>query len=283
MAGLRVARAPAGFQIRDGFDPPAGFAASGRLPGHPVGFGHQTGVELPDGFDPAGCLAEPHQPPRRAVPRERRVRGALPGAAGRAAAAAVRERGRPGHPRSAGRRAHGRRRPTCVTPQTIAAGGRHHRGAAHRISERRAGAPPHPGGRRRGEHPVPRRVGAAAGRLRDRRPPRRDRPRWTSQSTVRPDLVVLDIMLPDLDGFAVLERLRDAGIAGAGDLPDRARRHRRPRPRPDQRRRRLPGQAVRGGGAGRPVYGCASSSTGAGETSSCCAAPTWSWTRRPTG
>lgn len=31
-------------------------------------------------------------------------------------------------------------------------------------------------------------------------------------STVRPDLVVLDVMLPDMDGFAVLHALRDAGI-----------------------------------------------------------------------
>ena len=30
--------------------------------------------------------------------------------------------------------------------------------------------------------------------------------------TVRPDLIVLDIMLPDLDGFAVLAGLRQAGI-----------------------------------------------------------------------
>jgi two-component system, OmpR family, response regulator len=29
--------------------------------------------------------------------------------------------------------------------------------------------------------------------------------------TFRPDLIVLDVMLPDLDGFAVLRRLRDAG------------------------------------------------------------------------
>lgn len=31
-------------------------------------------------------------------------------------------------------------------------------------------------------------------------------------STFRPDLVVLDIMLPDLDGFTVLQRLRDRGF-----------------------------------------------------------------------
>ena len=29
----------------------------------------------------------------------------------------------------------------------------------------------------------------------------------------RPDLIVLDVMLPDLDGFAVLKHLRDAGVA----------------------------------------------------------------------
>ena len=58
-------------------------------------------------------------------------------------------------------------------------------------------------------------------------------------------------MLPDLDGFPLLQRIRDRGSA-AGHLPHRARRHRRPRPRPDQRRRRLPGQAVRSRRAGRP-------------------------------
>ena len=30
-------------------------------------------------------------------------------------------------------------------------------------------------------------------------------------SSARPDLIVLDVMLPDLDGFAILERLRQDG------------------------------------------------------------------------
>lgn len=46
----------------------------------------------------------------------------------------------------------------------------------------------------------------------------------------RPDAVVLDIMLPDLDGFAVLQRLRDRGdpvpvlfLTARGDTEDRVR------------------------------------------------------------
>ena len=41
-------------------------------------------------------------------------------------------------------------------------------------------------------------------------------------SEVRPDLIVLDVMLPDLDGFEVCKRLRTEGRAHAGALPDRA-------------------------------------------------------------
>ena len=33
----------------------------------------------------------------------------------------------------------------------------------------------------------------------------------------RPDLIVLDVMLPDMDGFTVTRRLRDAGLTVGGD------------------------------------------------------------------
>lgn len=45
-------------------------------------------------------------------------------------------------------------------------------------------------------------------------------------------LVILDVMLPGLDGWNVSSRLREAGLAGAGAVPDRAQQHRRPRAGP---------------------------------------------------
>ena len=38
----------------------------------------------------------------------------------------------------------------------------------------------------------------------------------------RPDLIVLDVMLPDMDGFDVLHRLRGGGTRTPVALPDRA-------------------------------------------------------------
>ena len=38
----------------------------------------------------------------------------------------------------------------------------------------------------------------------------------------RPDLIVLDVMLPDMDGFTVTRRLRDAGITTRSSSSPRA-------------------------------------------------------------
>ena len=65
----------------------------------------------------------------------------------------------------------------------------------------------------------------------------------------RPDLVVLDVMLPGRDGFALLEVVRRHSDAGVVMLTARDAR-RRPAARAARRRRRLRGQAVRAGRAG---------------------------------
>ncbi len=47
----------------------------------------------------------------------------------------------------------------------------------------------------------------------------------------RPDLVVLDMMLPDLDGFSVARKLRERGRRRPGPLPHGPRRDRATRSR----------------------------------------------------
>ena len=100
---------------------------------------------------------------------------------------------------------------------------------------------PRPGGLRGGGAPYRRRRAS-------RRSPRGAR---TSSAY---DAVILDIMLPDLDGLEVCRRLRDAS-----DVPDpdavRARRGRRPHRRPGDRRRRLSAQAVQPARAAGPAEG----------------------------
>ena len=54
-----------------------------------------------------------------------------------------------------------------------------------------------------------------------------------------PDVLVIDIGLPDADGRDVCQALRARGVQTPGAVPDRARRARRPRLRLRRRRRRL--------------------------------------------
>ena len=79
-------------------------------------------------------------------------------------------------------------------------------------------------------------------------PARRRSPRSRRSS---PHLIVLDVMLPDMEGFDVAQRLGAAARARADHLPHRARRDRGQDPRADARRRRLRHQAVQPRGARR--------------------------------
>src|SRR5438067_9318550 len=66
------------------------------------------------------------------------------------------------------------------------------------------------------------------------------------------DVLIVDRMLPGLDGVGLVQALRGTGGEGPGAVPDGTRRRRRPRARARGGRRRLSCQAVRVCRAARP-------------------------------
>ena len=72
----------------------------------------------------------------------------------------------------------------------------------------------------------------------------------------QPDACVLDLMLPGLDGWKLIETVRAEGIATPVVVRLRPRDRARPRPRARDRRRRLSREAVLDEGARRPRARC---------------------------
>ena len=105
--------------------------------------------------------------------------------------------------------------------------------------------------------------------------------RWSRRASDPPDLVVLDLMLPGLDGLTVCEQLRARAGRHARAHADRPRRHGRPGARARRRSRRLPGQAVRLRGAAGPGTGAAAAPEPAARLTRGSASPTSCSTRWP--
>ena len=60
----------------------------------------------------------------------------------------------------------------------------------------------------------------------------------------KPDLILLDVMMPKVDGFSACARIRQLGSPRPNFDANRTRRNRRPRRRPRRRCRRLPSKTL---------------------------------------
>ena len=123
------------------------------------------------------------------------------------------------------------------------------RRAARRRRRGHARPQAHPARRRLGAHPPPHRADPRGGRLRRGLAPSTAPRRSSSSTSAQPDLVITDVEMPKLDGYAVCKAIKErappARCADAGHHLLVARRGHRSRARLRRRRRRLPGQAGR--------------------------------------